>query len=216
MRELTYTLLELERWSRKTCDFCSNLYGEDSKPVHQIRVRIKATGKWVSDNVVCENCEEKFLNNELPKCERCGRLQTKHDISFRTGKHICDCVRYNEDLEEKGLPETPYESQSTFYERQINTLQEEKDQLVEEVDTHLEALEIAEDWHKNQKQELLDRIKELEAENKRLKDLTPQELLDEIKRLKEEVEQLKEQNKQVAQVEIKSSKRPFLLFGKKS
>jgi len=32
-----------------------------------------------------------------------------------------------------------------FYERQINSLQEEKQQLTEEVETHLEALEISKD-----------------------------------------------------------------------
>jgi len=126
MRELIYTLLELERASRKTCDFCSNPYGEDNKSVRQIVTRIKANGRYVSDNVVCESCEEKFLNDELLKCERCGRLQAEHNFSFRAGKHICNCIRNKEDLEEKELPSVPYESQSTFYERQINKLQEEK------------------------------------------------------------------------------------------
>ena len=77
-----------------------------------------------------------------------------------------------------------------FYETQINGLREEKNQLTEEVETHLEALEVAEDWHKRQKQELLDRIKHLEEENKQLKELTPQELIKEINDLKFQLTQL--------------------------
>jgi len=52
---------------------------------------------------------------------------------------------------------------------------------------------------------LLDKIKELEAENKRLKESTPQELLDKINRLKDRVKQLEEQ--QNAQIEIKEPKK---------
>ena len=95
-----------------------------------------------------------------------------------------------------------------FYEQQINGLQEKERQLKEEVDTHLEALEVAEDWHKRQKQELLDRIKQLEEENKQLKELTPQELLKEINDLKAQLTQLQQQNGQLtAQIEIKETKK---------
>lgn len=121
MRELIYTLLELVRESKKTCDFCSNPYGKDNESAFRIVTRIKSNNEWLADDVVYEDCKEKFT-----KCERCGRLQTKLDIDFSSGKYICDCIRYNEDLEEKELPSVPYESQSTFYERQINKLQEEK------------------------------------------------------------------------------------------
>src|SRR5690242_9397448 len=115
MRELIYTLLELEKGNRKTCDFCSNPYGEDNKSVRQIVTRIKANGKYVADDVVCESCEEKFLNDELLKCERCGRLQTKHDIDFSSlpnKKYVCYCIRHDENLEERELPDLPYESSS--------------------------------------------------------------------------------------------------------
>jgi len=216
MPKLLYVVLELEEWNnRGTCYFCSN------KAVCQIRTRNEITEKIVANDKACESCREKLDNNELPKCERCGRLQTESDFDFASNKYICDCIRYNEDIDEKELPVLPVERRQTaFYERQINSLREELTATEEELEIEREEVtkfqEKSEEWSKRQKQELLDRIKELEAENKRLKDLTPQELLDEIKRLKEEVEQLKEQNKQVAQVEIKSSKRPFLLFGKKS
>ncbi|CAG8704566.1 2811_t:CDS:2 [Ambispora leptoticha] len=136
--------------SRKTCDFCSNLYGEDNKSVNQIVTRIKASGKYVADDVVCEECKEKFENDELLKCERCGRLQTRHDFSFCTGKYVCDCVRYNEDLEEKELSVSPpRESMNAFYERQINKLREEKaaaEQTIElEREIHEDSMKVMDD-----------------------------------------------------------------------
>ena len=106
-----------------------------------------------------------------------------------------------------------------FYERQINSLQEEKQQLTEEVETHLEALEISKDWHKRQKQELLDRIKELEAEIERLKKLNSQELINKvtayekaISEWKVQLTQLQQQNSQLmAQIEVKETKKwPWL------
>src|SRR6266487_4551341 len=87
--------------------------------------------------MVCERCEEKYWDDELSKCNRCGRLQTKLDFDIATGKNVCYCIRNNEDLEEKELPLLPHEaiSQSAFYEWQINTLREE-------LTTAEEALEI--------------------------------------------------------------------------
>jgi RecJ-like exonuclease len=122
MRELVYTLLELQKEFRNTtCDFCSG-YGKDNKSVKQIRSRIKVNDEYVGVNVVCEDCKEKFESDELPKCQRCGRLQTTLDIDAG-----CHCIRRKENLEEKELPNLPNERESTFtyYERQINTLQEE-------------------------------------------------------------------------------------------
>ena len=198
MRELTYTILELEEWcsNNSTCDLCSNFIRGSNKAVCQIRARSKLTDKIVQNDMACEECKEKFENGELPKCD-CGRLKTRY---------TCDC---QEESQEKELPILPPERRQTaFYERQINGLREKERQLTEEVDTHLEALEVSEVWNKRQKQELLDRIKRLEEENKRLKDLTPQELLDEIDNLKDKVKQLEEQNNQLtSQVEIKEPKK---------
>jgi predicted RNase H-like nuclease (RuvC/YqgF family) len=166
MRELTYTVLELEEWnSIASCYFCSNF---GNKAVCQIRTRSKKTDKIIANSCACQECKEKFENNEIPKCNRCGRLEIKANILY--GKHLCDCVRYKEDIDEKELPALPHERrEAAFYERQINSLREEKNQLTEEVETHLEALEISEVWNKRQKQELLDEIKRLRDENERLK-----------------------------------------------
>ena len=182
MRELEYTVLELEKESKKTCDFCSKFENKNNKSVHQIRSRSKVTGEWISDDMVCERCEEKYWDDELSKCNRCGRLQTKLDFDIVTGKNDCYCIRNNEDLEEKELPLLPHEeiSQSTFYERQINSLQEQLNETEEALEIEREEAvkfqEKSEEWSKRQKQELLDRIKQLEEENGNHKE--------EIKRLK--------------------------------
>jgi hypothetical protein len=182
MRKLIYTLLKLARESKKTCDFCSNPYGKDNKSAFRIVIRVKSNNEWLSDDVVCENCKDKFESDELTKCERCGRLQTKLDIDFSSGKYLCDCIRYNEDLEEKKLPSVPYKSQAAFYERQINNLQEKKTAVEEALAIEREEVvkfqEKSEEWSKRQKQELLDKIANLEekkirsweAQNKKLKE----------------------------------------------
>jgi len=203
MRELEYTVLELEKESKKTCDFCSKFENKNNKSVHQIRSRSKVTGEWISDDMVCERCEEKYWDDELSKCNRCGRLQTKLDFDIVNGKNVCYCIRNNEDLEEKELPLLPHEeiSQSTFYERQINSLQEQLNETEEALEIEREEAvkfqEKSEEWSKRQKQELLDRIKQLEEENDNHKE--------EIKRLKTQLEQLTSQ--QVAQIEVKETKR---------
>jgi len=147
MRELLYTILELEQWcsSKMPCSFCVSLREED-KIVCQIVTRSKVTHKLVANDFACQKCKEKFESDEIPKCERCGRLRVDSDTDFFTGKYVCRCIERGESIEEKELPVLPHkERESTFYERQINALREEKNQLTEEVDTHLEALEVSED-----------------------------------------------------------------------
>jgi hypothetical protein len=64
-------------------------------------------------------------------------LQTKLDFDIVTGKNVCYCIRNNEDLE---LPLLPHEeiSQSTFYERQINSLQEQLNETEEALEIERE------------------------------------------------------------------------------
>jgi len=176
MRELIHAILELEEWnSDSICYFCSTL----NKAVCQIRTRSKKTDKIIANACACENCKEKFENNQLPKCERCGRL--KIQVNFLHGRYVCDCVKNKEDTNEKELPALPHERRpNAFYERQINALQEEKNQLTEEVETHLEALEVSEVWNKRQKQELLDEIKRLKERNKNLEEQLKTQLVAQI------------------------------------
>jgi hypothetical protein len=215
MKELLYTILELEGWNKKTCDFCSNLFGDDNKAVCQIRTRNPLTDELVSNDVVCENCKEKFENDELPKCGNCGRLLDKTYRDILSKKYVCDCEGKEQ---EKELPSLPHERESmtSFYERQINGLREQlttaEITIEEEREAHEDFMRVSEEWSKRQKQELLDQIKELETEVERLKKQTPQALVDEIESYKKEIESLKIQleqltSQQTAQIEVKEVKK---------
>ena len=104
MRKLLYLVLELEEWNnRGNCYFCSN------KATCQIRTRSEINEKLIANDKACEDCKEKLGSDGLPKCDRCGRLQTKTDLDFFTGKYICDC---KEEIEEKELPSLPQERES--------------------------------------------------------------------------------------------------------
>jgi len=111
---------------------------------------------------------------------------------------------------------------ATFYEKQINGLQEELNTAEVEIDTHLEALEISKDWHKRQKQELLDEISRLKVEVERLKKQTPQELINELNSCKEKIKALETQlekltSQQTTKVETppKNGIKHFFKFGLK-
>ena len=186
MKSLLYTILELEEWNKNsTCCFCYN------KSVCQIRTRNKITHEIIANDESCENCKEKFENDELEKCERCGRLKNRHS-------YVCHCIIDNENVDEKELPILPHEErEATFYERQINSLREELITTEEALEIEREEVvkfqEKSEEWSKKQKQELLDKVKGLEEK---------------IKQLEEENRKLKEEkNGQIAQIEVKETKR---------
>ena len=105
-------------------------------------------------------------------------------------------------------------SQAFSYCLENKTRELEKELLTAKEELNIEREEVvkfqekSEEWSKKQKQELLDRIKELEAEVERLKKLTPQELINEVESYREEVAQLKIQleklnSQQSAQIEVK-------------
>jgi hypothetical protein len=209
MKNLTHTLLELEDWCSdgSVCDFCFGL----NKASYQIKTRSQITNKILANDFICENCKVRFENDELSKCSRCGRLRIQSDIEYLTNKVVCRCVKRNENPEEKELPNLPHEreSMSAFYERQINSLQEQLTETEEALEIEREEVvkfqEKSEEWGKRQKQELLDRIKQLEAENGNYKE--------EVKRLKTQLEQLTSQH--TAQIEVKENKRwPWLKLRK--
>ena len=197
MRNLTHTLLELEDWCSdgSVCDFCFGL----NKASYQIKTRSQITNKILANDFICENCKVRFENDELSKCSRCGRLRIQSDIEYLTNKVVCRCVKRNENPEEKKLPNLPHEreSMSAFYERQINSLQEQLTETEEALEIEREEVakfqEKSEEWSKRQKQELLDKIKNLEEK---------------IKQLEEENKLLKEQqNGLIAQIEVKETKK---------
>ena len=89
-----------------------------------------------------------------------------------------------------------------------NELSTTKEELKIEREEIAKFQEKSEEWGKRQKQELLDKIKQQEAEIKCLKKLTPQELVNEIKSYKKEVAWLKTQleklnSQQSAQIEVR-------------
>ena len=106
-----------------------------------------------------------------------------------------------ETAKEKELPNlllpNQRKSMTTFYEQQINRLQEELVTAEEALEIEREEVakfqEKSEEWSKRQKQELLDKIKSLEEK---------------IKQLEEENKLLKgQQNGQAAQIEVKETKK---------
>jgi len=61
MRELIYTLLELEKeYKNRNCDFCSNHYIKVNKAANEIITRHKANDELIAVDVICEECEEKY------------------------------------------------------------------------------------------------------------------------------------------------------------
>jgi hypothetical protein len=225
MRELLYTILELEEWNKEVeCSFCPNL----NKAVCQIRTRSKATEKIIANDEACESCKEKFENDELLKCKNCGRLQIETYIDIHSGKHVCRCIRRKESVEEKELPALPIERRQTaFYERQINSLQEKlttaEETIEVEREVHEDFMKTSEVWSKRQKQELLDKIAKLEQENNSYKEeveqlkeqnkkLVPKELANKIELYEKEIAELKIQleqltSQQTAQIEVKEVKK---------
>lgn len=74
MRELLYTVLELDEWNKDTtCDFCRNFNKS------QIRTRNKVSHRIVDNACACKECKE---NDELPKCEKCGELKTRMSFHY--------------------------------------------------------------------------------------------------------------------------------------
>ena len=149
--------------------------------------------------------KEGLENNILPFCEKCGRLMRNRRGCF------CELL--------KDKPTRPVSENTliarTFTSRLENKTKElEKELLATKEALKIEREEIAkfheksEEWSKRQKQELSHRIKELEAEVKRLKKQTPQDLINEIESYKEEVAWLKTQleklnSQQNAQIEVR-------------
>ena len=101
MKNLTHTLLELEDWCSdgSVCDFCFGL----NKASYQIKTRSQFTNKILANDFICENCKVKFENDELPKCNKCGRLRIQSDVEYPTNKIVCRCVKRKENTEEKNF-----------------------------------------------------------------------------------------------------------------
>jgi hypothetical protein len=194
--KLDYRIVELAEGDEKKCNYCflnfedpTNLNFNTSPATHQMVALDKETGDYVDIVFICDDCKKDFDNNILPWCEKCGRL--------KRNRRRCFCHLENEkDKVAQPLSEEVLISRafSSRLENKTKKLEQELTNAKEEIDVHLEALQVSEEWSKRQKQELLDRIKKLEEENAKLNQ--------ENKQLREQ------QNGQLAtQIEIKEPKK---------
>ena len=132
----------------------------------------------------------------------------------KRNRNSCFCYlekgESNKPISEEELAASSYSSR---LENKTKELEKELSATKETLEVEREEItkfqETSEEWSKRQKQELLDRIKELEAEVERLKKLTPQELINEINELKA---QLQQNGRLTDQIEVK--KWPWLKIRK--
>jgi hypothetical protein len=215
--KLEYRVLELAKESENQCSYCFIDYSDptlldfNTAPATYEMVALEKDGSNADIAFICNDCKIDYDNNVLPRCEKCDRLMRN--------KSLCYCHK----IEKKTTTPTKSEliSQSFSYRLEKKTRELEKELSTAKEDLNIEREEItkfhekSEEWSKRQKQELLDRIKELETELERMKKLIPQELVDklnakeeEINKLKVQLAQLQQQNGQLtAQFEVKETKR---------
>ena len=205
---LEYRILEIAQGNEQECNFCfldfddPTLLNFDTAPAtHQMVARNTPDG--YSDIVfICGECKNDYDNNTLPWCEKCGRLKRNRNRCFCS--HLK--AKSTKPLSDKELLSQAFsfhlENKTRELEKELSTAKEELNIEREEV---VKFQEKSEEWGKKQKQELLDRIKQLEAENGNYKE--------EVKRLKTQLEQLTSQH--TAQIEVKENKRwPWLKLRK--
>ena len=202
--KLEYRVIEISKSDKYKwgCDFCSYDKEKVSNATHEMVAR-KSNG-YVDFAYICSDCKKDFENNALPWCEKCGRIKRNRISCF------CRLVK-DQDAEPASEETIIAQAYSSRLESKIKELEKELSATKEALKIEREEIakfhEKSEEWGKRQKDELLDKIKQQEAEIERLKKLTPQELIDEIESYKEEVTQLKTQleklnSQQNAQIEV--------------
>jgi len=186
--KLEYRTIEVAKGSKWSCNFCSYDKGKSSNASHEMVAR-KSNG-YADVAYICKDCKQDFEGDNLPWCEKCGRLK-RNRIS-------CFCRLVEEKDTEPVSEETIIaQAYSSRLETRIKELEKELSDTKEELKIEREEIvkfqEKSEEWGKKQKQELLDRIKELEEE---------------IVRLKVQLEQFTSQ--QTAQIEVKEPRWSWL------
>src|SRR5437868_3041194 len=129
---IIYTFIKLKVKEKHSCEFC------DKIATYLLRTSDTEIGKSIAINYLCDDCKERYDNNQIIKCANCGRLK-------KTFAEKCLCVflrENNVNLDSSDDSDDDYEQ--IELEKQISNLNKEKEQLTEEVETHLEALEISE------------------------------------------------------------------------
>jgi hypothetical protein len=186
---LDYRVVEVTKGQERECNYCplnfedqTNLNFNTSPASHQVVALDKETSDYADIAFICGKCKDDFENDNLPWCEKCGRLKPNRRNCF------CHLIK-NKSTKPLSSETLISRSLSSRLENRIKELEKELTISKVEINTHLEALQVSEGWSKAK----IDRIKELEAE---------------VARLKEENKQLKEQqNGQVTQIEVKEPKR---------
>ena len=209
---LEYRVLELAEEDKQECNYCPLDYDDptllnfDTAPATHQMVALEEDGGNADIVFICKDCKKDYDNNALLWCGVCGRL--------KRNRNRCYCCHLAKNKSTKPLTteELIARSFSSHLERKTRELENELSTTKEELKIEREEIakfqEKSEEWGKRQKQELLDKIKQQEAEIELLKKLTPQELVNEIESYKEEVAWLKTQleklnSQQSAQIEVK-------------
>jgi len=201
--KLEYRILELAKGDEQECHYCfvdydnpTNLNFDTAPATHQMIAHTE-TEQYFDISFICKDCKAEYDGGVLPRCEKCDRL--------KRNKSRCYCHKVKKKATLPTERELISQSFSSRLENKTRELEKELSTTKEELNIEREEIakfqEKSEEWGKRQKQELLDRIKELETEVERLKKQTPQALVNEIESLKS---QLKQQN---AQIEVKEPKK---------
>jgi len=212
--KLEYRVIEISKSDKYKwgCDFCSYDKGKVSTATHEIVAR-KSNG-YADVAYICSDCKRDFENNALPWCEKCGRVKRNRISCF------CRLVE-DQDAEPTSEETIIAQAYSSRLESKIKELEKELSATKEVLKIEREEIakfhEKSEEWGRRQKDELLDKTKQQEAEIERLKKLTPQGLINEVESYKEEVIRLKIQleksnSQQSAQIEVR--KWPWLKIRK--
>src|SRR5436853_3435110 len=83
MKELLYTVLELEEWNqRATCSFCHGFNRKSRPAVCQIRTRSKLTNKLVDNGYACEECKEILKTMNYPSARGAGDYKRTLTLIF--------------------------------------------------------------------------------------------------------------------------------------
>ena len=190
MKKLEYRIIERTKLSVPYCNYC--VISEEpvlDNATHEL-VAYHEDGSTADIGSICADCKKDFENNNLSHCELCGRLQRN-----RMGCY-CNLLKdgkFRTSSTKDGMFQTIESHLANKTKKLENELKAAKEELNIEREEVVKFQEKSEEWSKKQKQELLDKIKEQEAQ---------------IIKLTQEIKLLKEQqNGQVAQIEVKEPKK---------
>ena len=190
---MEYRILEVAEGDKQDCNYCSFSFRDfrfkDNLTLniatHQVAA-FKDNDDYADIAYICADCKEDFENDILPYCELCGRLKRNRKGCF------CNLLE-NKPIQSLSMEEITSRTFGYRLEKKTRELEKELSTTKEELNIEREEVVKFHGKSKEWGDEKIKQIKELEAENAKLK---------------EENKQLKEQqNGQVAQIEVKENKR---------